>query len=579
MKESQTKTRTNQYVTRFFNPNVEHQRQDGEDYLEFSFSSDIPYDFGMFIETLEHRKNSVDLSQLNDRAPVLKDHRNEVDSIVGVVEKARIDTTTRKGRCRVKMSQHVPNVEQYLAMIDEGTLGNISVRYRILEEERTKDEATGKAHYIVKRWMPVEVSLVGVPADNSVGIGRNIEGENERSKLTNKGNITMNNKKKGKDSPDASSTDAKTLIAYGKRFSQFGGVELATEAIENGESLATLQGKITARHEAELAKQEERQKHTSVKDVKPDANAIEWRSDFVEADGRDVSVIRWEQAIERERAITQAGGGTIPTSTEASGLSRPWFKEPDRSVGLLMAADVRYADSIEGDKFYLGEFTLANGFQAENTLDVDRAQQGGLNEVSVNVDTKVLQIRVSKASNQDVSGLEDSIMDAIMEYGFSDMESALVNVASGALVTKEVATGAATALPNANAIVGKLAAMLGMLKSAYARRASVMVSKEVFALLVESTQGNGSNLNYDIENDVMQFNGHPVLRSDHLADGNAANEISAVVGDLSQLVLGVRSDTGTERFPLQGFTDYLGYLRRGAGVKDASGLVKLITKA
>lgn len=557
--------------------------------ISLSFSTDKPASFGFFYETLSHKPNAVNLERAEKGAlPFLRDHNNSIEAQLGLVARAWIDSTEGKGYASVRLSQYAKGIKRIGKQLRANELPNISCRYKILKEHLAEDKMNGKSHYIVDEWELLEISSVSVPADADCGVNRCIEGDGGTTQLNNfrKVNKTMSKKNdKGDDTPEVSNEDTKQLLSYGKRFEALNGLKHAADVIDEGKGLSELQERITA--EIESRSGDKKTLEQTMSDMKngkpniitPDPDAIEWRSDFEDVDGRDLAMVNWERAMERERAITQAGGGTIPTSTEASGLSMPWFKVPDRTVGLLELADVRFADSIEGDAFYLGELTIAQGFNTENTLNESRTQQGGLDQVVVNVDTKTLEITVAKAANQDVGGLESSIMNAIAEYGFSDLEKALVTIASGASVTQNVATGAATALPNANAIVGKLAAMLAMLKSAYANRASVMVSKEVFALLVESTQGNGAGLNYDVASDIMMFNGHRVLRSDHLADGNAANEVSAVVGDLSQLVLGIRANEGTERFSFPGHMDYFGYIRRGAGVKNAAGLVKLVTKA
>ena len=73
----------------------------GDRLLALSFSSERPvlreYDFGPAWEVLGHDPQEVDLSRLNSgAAPLLKDHRRDVDSQIGVVVSAQI--TGGRGR-------------------------------------------------------------------------------------------------------------------------------------------------------------------------------------------------------------------------------------------------------------------------------------------------------------------------------------------------------------------------------------------------------------------------------------------------------------------------------------------------
>ncbi len=136
---------------------------------EFTFSSDIELErWPGVIEVLSHAPGSVDMTRLRNGAPLLFNH--DVDEYVGVVESASIGAD-RKGRCVVRFSEN-DDGEKVWRDVQAGILRNVSVGYRILEVKLTEERESGVDVYTVTRWEPYEVSIVTVPADITVGIGR-----------------------------------------------------------------------------------------------------------------------------------------------------------------------------------------------------------------------------------------------------------------------------------------------------------------------------------------------------------------------------------------------------------------------
>ncbi|WP_068310460.1 phage major capsid protein [Polycladidibacter hongkongensis] len=141
-----------------------------EDLLELSFSSDAPVRQWWGVEILGHESDEIDLAFMGSgRAPLLIDHRASVDSQVGVIE--RVQISAGKGRAWVRFGKSARALEIRQRVLD-GELTNVSVGYRIhkarLEEENDSDLDV----YRVTRWTPHEISIVPVPADPSVGVGR-----------------------------------------------------------------------------------------------------------------------------------------------------------------------------------------------------------------------------------------------------------------------------------------------------------------------------------------------------------------------------------------------------------------------
>lgn len=150
---------------------IERMAPSGEDdrTIDLSFSSEEPYRRWWGVEVLGHKKSEVDMSFVGSgRAPFLVDHDRSVDSQIGVVEKAWVESG--RGRARVRLGKSA-RAEEFLARIRDGELGNISVGYDITSL-RLESEEAGVETYRVTAWKPHEISLVTVPADESVGVGR-----------------------------------------------------------------------------------------------------------------------------------------------------------------------------------------------------------------------------------------------------------------------------------------------------------------------------------------------------------------------------------------------------------------------
>ncbi|HDP7307595.1 TPA: phage major capsid protein [Escherichia coli] len=145
--------------------------------FEIAFSSEQPYqrqfwdeqnqEMVVLDEILVHTPEAVDLSRLNNNAPLLFNHI--FDNHIGVVCNARIDADN-VGRALVKFSKHGTLANDIRNKVIEGTMEKISVGYDI--KEYHIDYAKGQL--IVTKWAPYELSFVTVPADDTVGLNRSL---------------------------------------------------------------------------------------------------------------------------------------------------------------------------------------------------------------------------------------------------------------------------------------------------------------------------------------------------------------------------------------------------------------------
>jgi len=135
-------------------------REAGDNVVEASLSSEYPVERVRGKEILLHNESAVDLSRAP--LPLLASHDTR-DLPVGIVENIKIEGGKLRGSLRFGESQ---KAREALADVKAGILRSISIGYLVQKTERGGDS------YKVTRWQPYEASLVSVPADPSVGVGR-----------------------------------------------------------------------------------------------------------------------------------------------------------------------------------------------------------------------------------------------------------------------------------------------------------------------------------------------------------------------------------------------------------------------
>jgi hypothetical protein len=148
--------------------------------LEFPFSSEEPYLRSSWwddpwVEILGHNEGECDLARLAGGAPVLSNHGrfSTGDSplcLIGVTQRAWIDAG--RGYVEIKLSRR-EGMDGLLQDIADGIVRNVSVGYQVLERTLVKSSGgVSPDEYRITRWLPMEVSLVDIPADATVGLGR-----------------------------------------------------------------------------------------------------------------------------------------------------------------------------------------------------------------------------------------------------------------------------------------------------------------------------------------------------------------------------------------------------------------------
>ena len=153
------------------------EKEDGGDVrqAELSLSSEEPCRRWFGDEILSHDAEAIDLSRLQEIGVVLFNH--DRDRVIGRVLDVRLDEVTRKLRATIQFDEDEES-ERIYQKVCSGTLRGVSVGYAVDVWESVEAGAkssngrfTGPCE-VATRWTPYELSIVSVPADATVGVGR-----------------------------------------------------------------------------------------------------------------------------------------------------------------------------------------------------------------------------------------------------------------------------------------------------------------------------------------------------------------------------------------------------------------------
>lgn len=205
-----------------------------------SIASEEPYERWWGVEILDVRKGSVRDARLKSGAPLLVGH--DADRQVGVVEAFEI-TPDKRLRVKARFSKAAYAEEIWRDVLD-GIRRNTSVGYIIHDLVLEKQEE-GLSTYRVTDWEPLEGSLVAVPADPTVGVGRSHEPQpaphpqKNKEKTLEKTQEQLDAEKKAaadKAAAEARAAEQKRvadLMAAGEQYKDQGGAEVAATLIKD----------------------------------------------------------------------------------------------------------------------------------------------------------------------------------------------------------------------------------------------------------------------------------------------------------------------------------------------------------
>ena len=226
---------------------VMFEKPEAADVEEFGMacSSEEPVERSFGTEVLDHSPDSVDMGRMKSGAPLLVNH--DPADHVGVVTQASVDSDKRM-RAKVKFSKSARGREIRQDVLD-GIRTQVSVGYQILQGAVEKRE--GSEIFRVTRWQPMEVSLVAIPADQTVGVGRSVTPQSDVQPVQPLNSVQPTQimekqievTQQGESPADFTKRKAE-LLARGK---QYGMVEEAYEAIERGTTIQEFTDKVLAK--------------------------------------------------------------------------------------------------------------------------------------------------------------------------------------------------------------------------------------------------------------------------------------------------------------------------------------------
>lgn len=143
-----------------------------------SFSSEEPYDRWWGTEILSHSDGAISLDRINSIGCVLYNHNR--DKVIGKVVRAWIESG--RGNAEIEFDRDADS-ETIFQKVSGGTLKGVSVGYMVdLWEDVAANKKSSDGRFtgpcsIATRWTPYEISIVSIPADPTVGVGRSQDDE------------------------------------------------------------------------------------------------------------------------------------------------------------------------------------------------------------------------------------------------------------------------------------------------------------------------------------------------------------------------------------------------------------------
>lgn len=213
--------------------------------VELAFSSEVEVPRGWGLEVLSHAPGAVVMDRLNDGAPLLVEH--ECEDQIGVVESVSIDAD-RRGRAVVRFGKS-ERAEEIFTDVKDKIRKHVSVGY-IIHDAMLTGERDGEEIWTITKWEPFEISIVAVPADISVGVGRSLEKPQEDALQTPEHNsvkpftedipkmenvaamaaAAVNTEADVRKATEAERARTRSILEMGEKF---GAADLARDAVKN----------------------------------------------------------------------------------------------------------------------------------------------------------------------------------------------------------------------------------------------------------------------------------------------------------------------------------------------------------
>ncbi len=208
--------------------------------VRIAVSSEEPVDRSFGKEILDHDERSIDLDfAKSGRMPLLLDH--DPRQQIGVVEDVDLDSSARRLRATVRFGKNGLAKEVFDDVTD-GIRSNISVGYSV-----NKMDKEGSDSFRVSSWTPMEVSVVAIGADRTVGVGRSADDNLQPQPVT----LIKENTMSEETQIDLEAVKAEAARSAAKETAEIYTLAakhnqraMADEAVKKGTSLAEFRGQM-----------------------------------------------------------------------------------------------------------------------------------------------------------------------------------------------------------------------------------------------------------------------------------------------------------------------------------------------
>ena len=551
--------------------------------VSIGVSSELPVERNFGMEVLGHNDAEIDMEFMSSgRAPLLLDH--DATKQIGVVEEFGIDAKNKRTVAKVRFSENKMADEVYKDVLS-GIRQNISVGYQVNSMKREESEKDGVPIYRVNSWVPLEVSAVSVPADQSrlVGFARSKETPKIEITHNNKG-IKMENENKTPEVNPAElradfAKEAKAIIDLGVQHNKR---DLANEAVANGASLAQFRGSLleTIANDKPLdlpssvdMNETEQREYSLIKAVQETAQGKlsglekEVSDQIASQTGKAARGFYMPTNIgfgKRDQTVGSNSGGGFLKGTDHLGNE---FIDALYAKLVIGQAGARVMTGLQGDVAIpkLSASVTNSAFVAENGAPSEGAATFA--QVTMSPKTLAAYVDVSRRlmlqsdpsveavlRNDVINTFARKIDEVAIEGGSSNEPSGIIASSTGNVVGLG-ANGAAVAYSNIVEMVSAVEQDNAILNDASCK--FIGNPKVTSKLRTTSKQSSGAEGNFILNPDNTML-GYDYLSStlvpSDLSKGSGSNLSAMIFGDFSQLMLGFWSGVDVIVDPYTGST-------------------------
>ena len=237
----------------------------------------------------------------------------------------------------------------------------------------------------------------------------------------------------------------------------------------------------------------------------------------------------------------------------------------------------------------LGDFAWTAASSGNLSAITATATTGKLTSVDLVADEYRARVDVGNPTVEDLPSILDMLDAELMQqYALAQGKRITAIIKASAKATggfNRVATGQAKAIPASTAILGKARDMMALVPAVYRMGSTWHISRGIEAALNAASSGagnNGGEFGFNQALGVNTLYGYPVIVNDTLDAGTAADDITAVFGNLRRgIILGERADVQMMVNPYTnpGFQTVSGEGRFEAVAWEPTGAVALQTGA